>query len=205
MLVKSDKHTLFTGLKKEVDSKLDALKQKLKLAASMDRLSRYNLKKKLADEAHKLTASVYILAQLRKDFDDTPYIQAIKKIRRSFEQERAQLAFFIVPQNKEAAQFGQKIINYLNAKGLRIKKSKNALKITLRSSMNVVYSSFNIAVIKLTIKVYDNAMLVGSADRVIKLRYNAQKENILRRAAAEFERDLKTEGLQEVLGIKLDL
>ncbi len=205
VLIKSDKHALFAGLKKEVDGKLEQMKERLKLAKSMDRLSRYNLKKKLAQEAKELTANVYILAQLRPDFNDKPYLQEIQRIQEAFEKEKAQLAFGVFAKNKEASIFAEKITNYLTSKGLSVKRSPNSLKITVESSMNVVYSTFTIAVVKVKIKVFDGKNIVGSTDRVIKLRYNAQKESLLRRAAAELEKDLRNEGLQKVLGLKLDL
>ncbi len=206
ILVKTDKKELASGLKKEVDRKLQEMEKQFAQSKSYDRIKRYNTLKALSKEASALLPTIYIVAQLDPSFDEKSYTKRIERIRNAFEKEKNALVFNLHPTTSHAKEFTKRIADFLTQKGFRLENSKRALRIRIGVRDSIVRSSIGkIGVVKVDVKVYDGNKLVGGNTQEIKLRYNGSKEALYRRAAIEFTKELETQGLKSTLGIALAL
>jgi hypothetical protein len=207
VMVRSDKKKFLSGLKEEIKNKKNNIESKLEAVESKDKLSKYNEKKRLAEEAKSLTSNVFIISQLDNNFNKNSYLKFINKIQNEFEKEANSLSFYIIGDSK-SNNFVNVIKNYLAKGGFNIsnKKRKNSIVVSIKTKDNVdVHSVIKIAVLRLNIEVYDNSQRVGGKTLILKERYNGSIISVYKNATIHLEQDIEQKGINEVLGINLDI
>jgi hypothetical protein len=100
-----------------------------------------------------------------------------------------------------------KIKDFLAKLGFNLSnKKQGSVFIYLRTTDNIVRNnSINIAVLTLDIDVTNNSKEIGGKTIILKERYNDSKNSVYKNAAIHFEQDIKSQGINETIGINLNL
>jgi len=206
VMIETDKQKLVKGLKENLKAQKKSIMQKSASLKGSDALTRYNTKKELSQEASKLLSETFIIAELDKSFDKQIYLDFIAKKQKEFLIESKNLKFY-VSGNKKSAKFVDSIKNYLAQNGFNVANSKkNAIEIKIKTTDNINRSSsMRIAVLTMNVSVFDNSQRIGGKSVIIKERYNGSDANVYKNASIHLEQDIKSQGINEVIGINLNI
>ena len=205
VMLRSDKVKFLKGLKQSLETQKRAITQKDNSLKDLDALSRYNAKKELTLKAKDLLSNVLIISELDKNFDKKESLDFIEKQQQEFIKEAKSLNFSVSGDAK-SSKFIKSIKNYLAQNGFNVTNSKDAVKIEAKTSDNINrHGSIAIAVITLDIGVYDKNQRIGGKSIILKERYNGSQESIYKNASIHLEQDIKSQGINEVIGIDLNL
>ncbi len=200
VLISTDKKQFKKGLNDELKLKMKVIKDEYKALEKRDALSRYNGKKKLAQNAKDLIPRILIL----KEFNSTLNAQEfVLQKQREFLIEKNSLKFYING-DKNSLVFIRKIKNYLLQQGFTVTNVKTgAVRVMIKTEKNISTRGIEIAVLKLDIAVYDKNQRIGGKVKILKERYNGSMSSVYKNAAIHLEQDIKTEGIKNVIGIEL--
>lgn len=205
VMIESDKQKFMSGLKEDYFIQKKSLQQRYDALRNQDPLKRYNGKKKIAQEAQALTSTLLILSELDKSFDIKSNMSFIEEKKKAFLDESSSLRFYINGDRK-SVKFADKIKNYLAQKGYNIvNSSKGAVNVKLSTSDNVNKGDISIAVLTLNVGVYSDTERIGGKIIIMKERYNSSVESVYKNAAIHFEQDIQSKGINELIGINLDV
>ena len=205
VMIEVDKQKFISGLKSELDVKKKSIREALKASKSMNAINRYNKKKELSKEAKSLLSTIYMLSELDKTFNKKKNLQFVFFINKTFMHEADRLQFFISG-NLKSKKFVEKLRNFLAQKGFRVAPSKkNAVQIVVNVTDNISDDYVAIAVLTLNISVFDGRKQVGGKSLILKERYNGSMQNVYKNASIEFGEDIKSKGIDSVVGIDLKL
>ncbi len=204
VMIETDKLQFISGLKDTLNTKKESISQKQKALKNQDILTKYNGKKALAKEASQLLSTVLMIAELDKSFDKTASVSFIQSVEKDFLAQANDLKFY-VSGDKNSQNFIAKIKNYLAQSGFHVVDRKNsAVTIQLSTSSNISNGTVAIAVLKVNITVHDRENRVGGKSLIIKERFT-NMQSVYKNAAIHFEQDIKERGINEVLGMNLDI
>ena len=205
VMLKSDKVKFLNGLNQSLETEKRAITQKNNSLKDLDALSRYNAKKELTIEANDLRSNVLIISELDKNFNKKKNLDFIEKQQQEFIKEAKSLKFSVSGDAK-SSKFIRTIENYLSQNGFNVTNSQDAIKIKAKTSENISsYGSMAIAVITLDISVYDKNQRIGGKSIILKERYNDSKESVYKNASIHLEQDIKSQGINELIGIDINL
>jgi len=205
VMLKSDKAKFLKGLKQSLETQKRAITQKNNSLKDLDALSRYNAKKELTLKANNLLSNVLIISELDKNFDKKKSLDFIEKQQQEFVKEAKSLKFSVSGDAK-SSKFIKSIKNYLAQNGFNVTNSKDSIKIEAKTSDNINrHGSMAIAVITLDISVYDKNQRIGGKSIILKEIYSASQESVYKNASIHLEQDIKSQGINEVIGINLNL
>ena len=57
----------------------------------------------------------------------------------------------------------------------------------------------------MNVSVFDNSQRIGGKSVIIKERYNGSDANVYKNASIHLEQDIKSQGINEVIGINLNI
>lgn len=203
VMLQSDKNKFAQGLKESLDAEMKAISQKYDSLRELNSLSRYNAKKELSRRANELLPNVFIIASLDKKFNIKESLEFIKTKESEFLKEAKNLKFYFNGDAK-SAKFISHIKNYLAQKGFNVSNSKNGVLVNAKTTDNI-NSGASIVVITLEISVYDMNQRIGGKTIILKERYNGSAESVYKNAAIHLEQDIKSEGINELIGINLSI
>jgi hypothetical protein len=202
VMIETDKQKFVKGLKENLEVKKKSISQKYVALKGRDALTRYNTKKELSKEAAELLSEVLIIAELDKGFNKKENLDFIAKKQQEFLAESKSLKFF-VSGNSKSAKFVDSIKNYLAQKGFNVTRSnKQAVKVRINTSDRL---SGKIAILNVNVIVSDNSQRIGGKTQIIKERYNGSKASVYKNASIHLEQDIKSQGINEVIGINLNI
>lgn len=205
VMIETDKQKFVAGLKANLKDDEESISQRLESVLSRDILTRYNMKKLLAKEAKKLNPTVSMIAILDKQFDMQNNRNFILRVEKEYLNESNNLKFFVQSDSQSIA-FADKIKNFLAQQHFQISSRKQgAVLLSIKSKKNFNKSSVDIVVFTIDVSVYDAKTRIGGKNIIIKERYNGSMISAYKSAAIHFEQDIKTEGINNVLGIDLDI
>ncbi len=205
VMVQSDKVKFVNGLKQNLETQKKAISQKYDSLKGTDALTRYNAKKELSLKASDLLPNVLIISELDKSFDKKKSLDFIEMKQQEFLKEAKSLKFYVTG-DANSLRFTKSIENYLAQNGFNVTNSKNAVKIEAKTTDNLNrQGSMQIAVIGLDISVYDNNQRIGGKSIILKERYNGSQDSVYKNAAIHLEQDIKSQGINDVIGINLSL
>ncbi|EQB40043.1 hypothetical protein M947_03210 [Sulfurimonas hongkongensis] len=203
VMLRSDKVKFIKGLKESLETQKREITQKYDSLKDLDALSRYNTKKELSLKSSELLSNVLIVSELDKSFDKKGNLNFIEIKQKEFLKEAKSLKFSVKGDAK-SSKFIKSIKNYLAQNGFNVVDTKDAIEIKIKTSDNINRSSFiKIAVITLDIGVYDKNQRIGGKSKILKERYNGSKESVYKNASIHLEQDIKSQGINEVIGINL--
>jgi len=204
VMIVTDKQKFIRGLKDNLKIEKKSIQQQYDLANSSDALTKYNIKKDLAKQSTELISLVLILSEVDKNFNEKSNMSFISLKQKQFLLESNNLKFY-VSYDKKSKVFAQKIKNYLAQKGFNVTNSKkNAVNINLTIHDNISKGRINIATLTLNIEVTDKAKRIGGKIVIIKERYTSSA-NVYKNASIHFEQDISSKGINNVIGINLDI
>jgi len=202
VMIETDKQKLVKGLKENLEVKKKSITQKYDSLKGRDALTRYNTKKELSKEASELLSEVLIISELDKSFNKKSNLDFISKKQKEFLSESKSLKF-VVSGNKNSAKFVDSIKNYLAQNGFNVTNSKNkAVQIKVKTTDRL---SGKIAVLNVNVSVYDKSQRIGGKTVIVKERYNGSKASAYKNASIHLEQDIKSQGINEVIGINLNI
>ena len=205
VMIETDKKRFSEGLKADLAMKKKSISQEYKALNSRDILSKYNGKKAIALDAEKLTPMVLMISQLDSSFDKDKNLQFISDKQEAFLAQEKSLKFY-VSGDKKSHSFVNKIKNYLAQNGFSVVNSaSNAVSIKLNTTENLPKGNSSIAVLTLNVGVYDKSNRIGGKTIILKERYNSSLASVYKNAAVHFEQDIKTQGINTLIGINLDI
>jgi len=206
VMIETDKIKFVKGLNENLDAEKRAIVQKSLILNDVDALSRYNLTKELSEQANKLLPVIFITSELDNSFDKKANLDFIAKRKKTFLDEAKNLKFYISGDTR-SKKFVESIKNYIAKKGFNVSDSKNnAVEIKIKTSDNISSSnSISIAVLTLDVGVYDKSKRIGGKSFVIKERYNGSSASVYKNANIHLNQDIKSEGINKVIGINLNL
>ncbi|MCK9491438.1 MAG: LPP20 family lipoprotein [Sulfurimonas sp.] len=203
VMLQSDKAKFVKGLKQNLEMQKKAISQKYHSLQGEDALTRYNTKKELSLKASELLSDVLIISEIDASFDKKGNLDFIQGKQKEFLNEAKSLKFYVNGDAK-SSKFIKIIKNYLAQNGFNVTNSKDAIKIEAKTSDNINrHGSINIAVITLDIGVYDKNKRIGGKSIILKERYNGSQESVYKNASIHLEQDIKSQGINEVIGINL--
>lgn len=203
VMLRSDKAKFADGLKQNLVTQKKLISQKYDSLQGLDALSRYNTKKELSIKANDLFSEVFIISALDKSFDQKESLDFIQTKQQEFLKEAKSLKFFVSGDAKSSS-FVKSIKNYLAQNGFNVVNSQDAIRIEAKTSDNINrHNSISIAVITLDIGVYDKNQRIGGKSIILKERYNGSIESVYKNASIHLERDIKSQGINELIGINL--
>lgn len=204
VMIETDKKKFIQGLKDDLMTKKKTITQRDDSLKSQDALTRYNGKKELSTTSSKLVPMILMIAHLDKNFNKDANLNFVSQEQKHFLDEKNSLKFYVKGNDKSTV-FADKIKNYLAQMGMNVVNSeKNAVLVKLETSDNVNNSSVSIAVINLKVSVYDKSQHIGGKTIIMKERYNSSMASVYKNAAIHFEQDMKSKGINELIGINLD-
>ena len=205
VMIETNKQKFVAGLKANLKDDEESISQSLKSVLSRDIITRYNMKKLLAKEAKKLNTSVNIIAILDKQFNAQKNRNFILSIENEYLKESNNLKFFVQSDFK-SRKFAKKIQNFLAQKHFQISSNKrDSVLLSIKSKRNLNKSIVKIVVFNISVSAYDGKTRIGGKNIIIKERYNGSMVSASKNAAIEFGEDIKTQGINGVLGIDLDI
>jgi len=204
VMIETDKKKFLQGLKNDLIAKKKVIVQTADSLSAQDALTRYNTRKELFETSSKLVPMILMIANLDKSFDKNSNLNFVSLKQKEFLSEKNSLKFY-VRKNAKSAVFADKIKNYLANIGMNVVNSKkNAVLIKLDTSDNINNSSVRIAVLTLKVSVFDHSKRIGGKTIIMKERYNSSIKSVYKNAAIHFEQDIKSKGVNELIGINLD-
>jgi len=202
VMIETDKQKLVKGLKENLDAQKKSISQKYASLTGRDALTRYNTKKELSADASKLLSEVLIIAELDKSFNKKENLDFITQKQKEFLAESKSLKFF-VSGNEKSAKFVDSIKNYLAQNAYNVTNSKkNAVEIKVNTTDRI---SSKIAVLNVNVSVYDKAQRIGGKSVIVKERFNGSLASAYKNASIHLEQDIKSQGINEVIGINLSI
>jgi len=207
VMVKSNKEELSKSLRKSLKREMKEIKLRLKSSKDKDTLSKYNEVKSILKESKSLNPMIMVVSALDKGFEDKAYFDFMQKIEDRFRYEENSLNFYVIG-DKNSEVFIRKIKNYLINNKLNVvdKKRDESILIRIKTTYTINNDSvIDIAVLTLIIEVYDKYNLIGGNSIILKERYNGSIKSAFKNAAIHLQEDIKSQGIQEVVGINLNL
>lgn len=204
VMIVTDKRKFVKGLKENLKNSEESISNHLESIASRDVLTRYNMKKSLAKEAKKLETTLDIISILDKHFNIKKGRDFIFHIEQEYLQESNSLKFF-VQSDSASRPFAQRIKNFLAQKHFQISSSRRgSLLLFIKSKKNLHNGVIKIVVFMINISAYDGRTRVGGKNIIMKERYNGSMASAYESASIHFEQDIKSQGINSLLGIDLD-
>jgi hypothetical protein len=205
VMIQTDKKKFVDGLKADLKVKKKSIEQRYTALSSRDILTKYNGKKTIALEADKLTPMILMISQLDATFDKYANTKFVADKEKEFLAQEKSLKFYVASDEKSTA-FGDKIKNYLAQNGFKVvNHSSSAVKIELKTTQNITNGNIRIAVLTLNVGVYDKSDRIGGKTIILKERYNSSLPSVYKNAAIHLEQDIKAQGINELIGINLDI
>jgi len=205
VMIETDKKEFAEGLKTDLSMKKKSIEQKYKALSSRDTLTRYNGKKELSKESEALKPTILMISQLVKGFNKKGNLKFVEDKQNSFLAEQENLKFY-VSSDKKSKSFANKIKNYLAQNSFTVSStSVNAVMIKLSTKENITKGNIAIAVLTLNVGVYDKKDRIGGKTIILKERYNSSIESVYKNAAIHLEQDIKSEGINNLIGINLNI
>ena len=205
VMIETDKQKFVAGLKANLKNEKESITRRLESIATRDILTRYNMKKSLALEAKKLNTTVSIISILDKKFDAPKNRQFILSMEKEYLNESNKLKFF-VHSDSQSVPFADKIKNFLAQEHFQISsKKQGSVLLSVKSKKNMNKSSVDIVVFTIDVSVFDAKTRIGGKNIIVKERYNGSMVSAYKSAAIHFEEDIKSQGINSVLGIDLDI
>ncbi|PHQ65993.1 MAG: hypothetical protein COB99_00910 [Sulfurimonas sp.] len=202
VMIETDKQKFVKGLKENLEVQKKSISQKYADLKGRDALTRYNTKKELSQSASELVSEVLIIAELDKSFNKKENLDFINKKEKEFLAESTSLKFF-VSGNRKSAKFADSIKNYLAQNGYNVTSSKrNAVQIKINTTDRI---SGRIAILTVNVGVFDKKQRIGGKSVIVKERYNGSMASAYKNASIHLEQDIKSQGINEVIGINLKL
>lgn len=204
VMIETDKQKLVKGLKENLEAQKKAISQNYDSLKGRDALTRYKTKKELSGSASRLLSEVLIISELDESFNKKENLDYITKKQKEFLAEAKRLQFF-VDGNEKSAKFADSIKNYLSQNGYNVTNTnKNAVQIKVKTTDNINHSnSMKIAVLTIDVSVFDKQQRIGGKSVVVKERYNGSITSVYKNASIHLEQDIKSQGINEVIGINL--
>jgi len=205
VLIETNKKKLADGLKDELALEKKNISQKYDSLKNSDALTMFNTKKELSLRAKELMPLILMIAELDVSFNKSKNLEFVYQKKKEFLSESKKLKFYITG-NKKSNKFISIIKNHLASKGFNISNSKkNALHIKINTTDNINRSHYlDIAVLNLELSVYDKSKRIGGKSIILKERYNGSKDSVYKNASIHLKQDIKSLGVNEVIGINLD-
>ena len=206
VMIKTDKKKFFDGLIEELKANKKSIELRLASLKGENILTRYNIKQELSLEVNRLKSSIFIAYELDKSFDKNEYLDFVLKIEQEFLNEKKNLSFYVYGDTKSTS-FVNKIKNYLTQKGFKLANThkRKSIQVKINTVENMIAeNTINIAVLKVTIDVYDNTQKIGGKDIIMKERYNGSSSSIYKNASIHLEQDIESLGLNGAIGIKIN-
>ncbi len=205
VMIETDKIKFISGLKDNLTIQEKDIQQEYDSLSSKDVLTKYNVKKDLAKDTKKLMPTVLILSELDNDFDKAYHLNFISTKEKEFLSQSNSLRFNVNGDAK-STKFIDKIKNYLATNGFNIVNSqRDAVLVKLATKDNINKSGITIAVLTVNISVFDNFSRIGGKSIILKERYNSSMQSVYKNAAIHFEQDMKNEGINNLIGINLNM
>ncbi len=206
VMIETDKQKLVKGLKENLETEKKSISQKYASLKGSDALTRYNTKKELAAQAGKLISEIFIISDLDKSFNKQKNLNFVSKKQKQFIAESKRLKFF-VSGNRKSTKFADSIKNYLAQNGYNVTSSKkNAVHIKINTTDNINRTgSIRIAVLTVNVSVFDKKQRIGGKSVIVKERYNGSNASVYKNASIHLEQDIKKQGINEVIGINLNI
>ncbi len=205
VMIETDKQKFVAGLKANLKDQEESISQHLQGILSRDILTRYNVEKLLAKEARKLNTTVTIISILDKQFNAQKNRNFILNVENQYLKEANKLKFF-VQSDSASMPFAKKIQNFLAQKHFQVSlKKRGSILLSVKSKKNLNNSTLKIVIFNVNISAYDGKTRIGGKNIIIKERYNGSMISAYKSAAIHFEQDIKTQGINNVLGIDLDI
>ena len=206
VMIETDKQKLVKGLKENLETEKKSISQKYASLKGSDALTRYNTKKELAQAAGKLISVIFIISDLDKSFDKQNNLSFVSTKQKEFISESKKLKFF-VSGNKKSNKFADSIKNYLAQNGYNVASSKkNAVRIKINTTDNINSTgAIRIAVLTVNVSVFDKKQRIGGKSVIVKERYNGSNASVYKNASIHLEQDIKKQGINEVIGINLNI
>jgi len=205
VMIETDKKKFSEGLKADLEMKEKSIEQKYDAVKSRDILTRYNAKKLLSKESDSLTPMIFMIAQLDSSFDKAKNLAFVLAKKKAFLSEEKRLQFYVSSDTKSKS-FADKIKNYLAQNDFKVvNSSTNSVHIKLSTKDNISKGNISIAVLRLNIGVYDKSSRIGGKNIILKERYNNSLESVYKNASVHFEQDIKSQGINKLVGINLDI
>jgi len=203
VVVEVDKRKFVNGLKETLKQEKESISQEQKALVGRDIVTIYNTKKRLLKRAESLLPVIFIIAELDKKFNKKANLDFVLRAKKEFLNASKRLKFYVTG-NRASTRFVDKIKNYLAQKGFRVVDSKRgALKINVKTTSRISRNGFAIAIFGIDISVYDKEMRIGGKNIIIKERYSGSLESAYKNASIDFEKEMKSKGINEVMGINL--
>lgn len=204
VMLETDKQKFILGLKDDLEMKKKTILQKTRYMDKSDTITRYNTAKELSIEAQDLLGEVLMIAELDSNFDKEKNLKFITKKRAEFLTESEKLNFF-VSGDECSSLFVDVIKNTLAQSGYKISSSKeNAVKIEVKTSKYLTQiDAMTIAVLTLHVDVLDKTQRIGGKSVVLKEIYNGSDDSLYKMASLHFKQDIKSLGINEVIGTNL--
>jgi hypothetical protein len=216
--VQVDRTILFESLKKDFDLKLEKLKTTWQTIESGDPFLIFKNAKYVEETAIELTANLSILKSIKREFNETPYIQKIQQIQTSFESKKSKVLVFVETDTgfkekelieKAISEYGIKVTpslrglqNKNNLLRIYIKKSAKEVENMTKSRklQDVVYAD-----VTLVITTYNSTKKTKFAQNIITLR-NGTRENYQAsvKKTKKFEREIEQQGILKILLENID-
>jgi len=206
VMIRTDKQKLVSGLKANLKAQLKSINQKYVSIRNRDTLTRYNTKKELSAKAGKLLSEILIISELDSSFNKQKNLDFISNKQESFLIAYNELKFY-VRGDKKSLKFVEIVKNYLGKKGFNVTNSKkNAVQIKISNTHYLSGSAaMRIAVLTLKVSLFDKKQHIGGKSLLLKERYNGSYDSVYKNASMHFEQDIKSQGINEVLGINLNM
>ena len=205
VMIETDKQKFIDGLKSNLEVEKQDIQQKFEALKNQDSLNRYNVKQELSQRANNLVPTILMLSQLDKSFSQQLNLNYVSSKKQEFLMESNKLKFYVSGDEKSSI-FVKKIKDYLAQNSFNISNSKeNAIHIKLSTTDNITNQSISIAVLTLNIGVFDNGNSIGGKSLILKERYNSSLSSVYKNASIHLEEDIRSQGLNEVIGIKLNI
>ncbi len=202
VMIETDKQKLLKGLKENLEIQKKSIVQKYNSLNGRDSLSKYNTKKELSAEASTLLPVIFIISDLDSSFDKKKNLSFVSKKQKEFLAESKKLRFF-VSGNSKSSKFVQNIKNYLAQNNYKVSSSKtNSVQIKINTTDRV---NRNIAVLNMNVSVFDKSQRIGGKSVILKERYNGSMASVYKNASIHLKQDIKSQGINEVIGINLKI
>lgn len=204
VMIETDKVKFVEGLKSTLQTKKDSITRKLQSVSGEDIVTRYNAKKRAAKEANSLLSTILMISELDPSFDKKANLAFITQVEKAFVAESKKLKFY-VSGDRKSTQFVLKVKNFLAKKGFTVvSKKQGAVTVRMTTTETRTKGSIPIAVLNLNISIKDGKNSIGGKSLIIKERFRSSA-GVYKNAAIHFEQDIKEQGINEVLGLNLDI
>ncbi|MFT7859847.1 MAG: LPP20 family lipoprotein [Sulfurimonas sp.] len=203
VLISSNKQTLFSSLKKELEQKITLTHSKEKNLKN-DPLAHYLFYKKLQNDLSNIPNTLIVMGELHNGFRDQKYINFLEEIEKKYNYYHANISFSI---SSNISNLGTPIAKALSKKGFALKKknSKMHYRVIVDTSVERANAyGFTLARAELHIKT-KSANGVTVASNVLHLQgqssqgYSVAKQDLIRQLSNTIEKD----GIAKVLNLNI--